>query len=439
MSGEGGSLRAAARACFDAAVAGVAPRPLVAAALRRDGDELTLAVPAATARHRGPVVVVGAGKAAAGMVAGVPGPAGLQGLIVVPHGTTVSGPPGIELARGAHPVPDAAGEVATARLLACAGGAGADTLVLVLLSGGASSLLVAPAPGLTLEDKQRVTAALLASGADIAAINTVRKHCSQVKGGGLVRAAARAAALWTLIVSDVIGDDCSTIASGPTVADPTTFGDALAALDRWLAPAAVPAALRAHLEAGRRGEVPETLKPGDPGLARAVAVVLAGNGAAVAAAAAAARGRGFEPHVVATPFAGDAAAVGRQLVARLADLPRDRPVALVAGGETTVRVVAGGRGGRSQHLALAAAMALAGRPGVLLAAGTDGIDGPTDVAGACVDGGTLARARARGFDAAAALAATDSLPVLEAAGDLFRTGPTGTNVADLVVALRGAC
>jgi glycerate-2-kinase len=181
------------------------------------------------------------------------------------------------------------------------------------------------------------------------------------------------------------------------------------------------------------------VKPGDPVLARSVTRVLAGNRTAVTAAADAARRLGFDPHLMAAPLAGDAAEAGRQLVAALENAPRDRAVAVVAGGETTVRAMPGGRGGRSQHLALAAALALDGRPGVLLAAGTDGVDGVTDAAGACVDGGTASRARAHGLDPAAALAATDSHPCLDATGDLVRTGPTGTNVADLVVALRRAC
>src|SRR5205823_1234666 len=234
------------------------------------------------------------------------------------------------------------------RLLAAVGAADAATLVLVVLSGGASSLLVAPAAGLTLADKQALGARLLASGADIGALNVVRKHCSRVKGGGLARHAARAAGLWTLVLSDVVGDDPATIASGPTVADPSTFRDVAAVLARYLAAEDVPAAVRARIERGCTGALPETVKPGDPALARAAT-------------------------------------------------------------------------------------------GVLLAAGTDGVDGPTDAAGACVDGGTVARAWARGLDPAAALAATDSHPLLAATGDLLRTGPTGTNVADLVVALRAAC
>jgi glycerate-2-kinase len=181
------------------------------------------------------------------------------------------------------------------------------------------------------------------------------------------------------------------------------------------------------------------VKPGDPVLEHVVTRILAGNRTAVDAAAAAARRLGFEPHVIREELRDDAEGAARRVVAALDLAPRHRPVAVVAGGETTVRVVRGGRGGRSQHLALTAALALVGRPGIVLAAGTDGIDGSTDVAGACVDGETVARARARGFDCVAALAATDSNPLLAASGDLLRTGPTGTNVADLVVALRPAC
>jgi glycerate-2-kinase len=299
-------------------------------------------------------------------------------------------------------------------------------------------LLVAPAGDLTLADKQAITAGLLTSGADIAALNTVRKHCSRVKGGGLARAACHAHGVWTLLLSDVIDDDPATIASGPTVGDPTTFADALDVLQRWLEPDVVPPRIRAHLQAGRRGRHAETVKPGDPVLARGVTRVLAGNRTAVAAAAEAARRLGFTPHVVPAPLAGDAAEAGRRVVVALEEAPRDRPVAVVAGGETTVCVVPGRRGGRSQHLALAAALALEGRPGVLLAAGTDGVDGVTDAAGACVDGGTVSRARGCGLDGAAALAETDSNALLAATGDLVRTGPTGTNVADLVVALRRA-
>ncbi len=434
------ALRAAAHACFDAALAAVEPGRLVTAALARDGGRLELRLGATVAVHRGPVLLAGAGKAARSMAcaaATVVRPRG--GIVIVPHAQTGALPGAVEILGGAHPIPDSAGEAGTAKLLELVKSAGADTLVVVLLSGGASALLVAPAPGIVLADKQAVTTALLESGADVSAMNVVRRHCSRVKGGGLLRAARRARAVWTLLLSDVVGDDPATIGSGPTAADPTTFADALAVLRRWLAPDVVPPRIRARLEAGAAGTAPETLKPGDPILARARLEMLADNRTAVAAAADAARMRGFEPRVLSEPLVGDAASAGHLIVARLMEGPSTRPVAVIAGGETTVRVVRGGSGGRSQHLALAAAVVLEGLQGVVLAAGTDGVDGPTGAAGACVDGGTVTRARARGFDPLAALAATASHPVLDAAGDLLRTGATGTNVADLVVALRPAC
>jgi glycerate 2-kinase len=437
-------LRADARACLAVALAAVEPARLVATCLRRRAGRLELVARdgRVAAVHAGPVLVVGAGKAGLAMARAathVAGAAVRGGVVIVPHGGEGACAGGVAVVGGAHPTPDAAGEAATARLLATVSAATPDELVLVVLSGGASSLLAAPAPGLTLADVQAVSAGLLSAGADVAAINTVRRHCSRVKGGGLARAAGGAAGVWTLVLSDVLGDDPATIGSGPTVADGTTFADAAQVLARHLAPEAVPPAVAAHLRRGCEGAVAETVRAHDPSLARVRTVVIGGNRDAVAAAAGAARARGYDTTVLPAPLEGDAAAAGRMLAARLAAAPRDRPVALVAGGETTVRVVPGGRGGRCQQLALAAAVALAGGPGVLLAAGTDGVDGPTDAAGACVDGTTALRARAGGFDPERALAATDSHPLLAATGDLLRTGATGTNVADVVVALRGAC
>jgi len=390
--------------------------------------------------HAGPVFLVAAGKAAGAMAAravAVVGPALSGGLVVVPHGAPGGSlPPGVSTMRAAHPVPDQDGLEATRRLLDAVQHVSDDTLVLVALSGGASALLVAPAGGLELADKRAVTRELLAAGADIAELNAVRKHCSRIKGGGLLRAGAHASAVWTMLLSDVMGDDPTTIASGPTVPDPTTFADALDVLRRYSLVAAVPR-VTVHLERGARGEHAETLDAASPLVARSQTVVVGSNGTAVRAAAEHARARGYHVTVEDVPIAGDAATAGRALAARLLRGPA--PHAIIAGGEPTVEVVAGGRGGRAQQLALAAAEALAGRPCVMLAAGTDGVDGPTDAAGACVDGGTLAQAQAHGLDVTAALAATDAHPVLDRTDALVRTGPTGTNVADLVVALRGAC
>jgi glycerate-2-kinase len=435
-------LRTDAIACHAAALAAVAPEHLVAARLGTDADGIVLRAPsgAIEARHAGPVLLVGAGKAALAMARAalaVVGEISGSSLVIVPHGTPTDAPPNLDVCTASHPVPDGAGAGATARLLAAVTGAGPDTLVIMLLSGGASALLVAPAPGLTITDKQAVTRSLLAAGADITALNTVRKHCSRVKGGALARAAARAAGLWTLVLSDVVGDDLATIASGPTVADPSTYADAAAVLDRYLKPDDA-SVVRRHLARGCSGAVPETVKPGDPALERVRTVIVGGNRDAVRAAAAAAAARGYATTLHAEPLVGDAAVAGRLVASRLLAARRDRPVAIVAGGETTVRVSPDGRGGRAQHLALAASISLAGTPAVVLAAGTDGVDGPTDAAGACVDGGTVARARGCGLDAAWALATTDAYPLLDATGDLLRTGPTGTNVADVVVALRDA-
>jgi glycerate-2-kinase len=433
-------LRADARACLDAALAAVDPARLVEARLWRRGAVLVLTdvYGGEIGRHAGPVLVVGAGKAALAMgraAAALAGDACRGGQLIVPEPAAAGCPGGVRVASGRHPIPDDAGARASAALLETVACADRETLVVAVLSGGASSLLVAPAVGIPLADKQAVTAALLAAGAPIDALNVVRRHCSRVKGGGLARAAAGAAGLWVLLLSDVVGNDPAVIASGPAAADATTFADAAAILAHYLGPAEVPASISAHLARGVAGELVETLKPGDPLLAAVRSVGVGDNRTAVAAAADAAAARGHAVETIPTPIVGDAAAAGRSLARHVLALPRGG--ALVAGGETTVRTK-GGVGGRAQHLALAAALALAGTSAVLLAAGTDGVDGPTDAAGACVDGETVARARAAGWDVGDALARTDSHPLLAHTGDLVRTGPTGTNVADVVVALRGA-
>jgi glycerate-2-kinase len=432
-------LRADARACFDAALAAIEPGRALGRHLACDGGALVLRdASGAPIRHDGPVVVVGAGKAVAGMACAartIVGSSLTGGVVVAPQGTQASGLEPIRVEFGAHPVPDDAGVAATRALVDAVRAADARTLVLVLLSGGASALLAAPPPGVTLADEQAMTRALLAAGAEIGTLNAIRKHCSTVKGGQLARAAAGAAGCWTLVLSDVVGDDLATIASGPTVPDPSTFAEAIAGLARYgVTP---PPAIAAHLARGAAGAVAETPKPGDPAFVAVHARVVGGNGDAIAAAAAEGSRLGYDVMVWPGPLRGDAGDAGRTLAHAIARAAGPRPVAIVAGGETTVRARPGGIGGRSQHLALAAAIALTGRSAVVLAAGTDGIDGPTEAAGGCVDGATVARARAAGLDPSAALAATDSHRVLARTNDLVVTGPTGTNVADLVVACRG--
>ncbi|MGH7788600.1 MAG: glycerate kinase type-2 family protein [Candidatus Binatia bacterium] len=378
-------------------------------------------------------LILGAGKAAARMAAGVEAAwpaARLRGLVIVPDGCDVPLRQ-IEIAVAGHPIPDARGQAATAALLrALRDGDGDPTLVLV--SGGASSLLVQPRPPLTLAEKMAVTRHLLACGADITAINTVRKHLSTVKGGGLLRLAG-GRPLLTLVLSDVVGDDPSVIGSGPTLPDPTTFADAAAVLERYDLRDAVPAAWEL-LERGRRGDGEETPKPGGPADA-AETVVVGSNRTAVAAAAAAAARLGYTPVVAAAPLVGDSRDAAQAWIGPLAARATSTPWCAVAGGETTVTVRGHGRGGRNQEFALALVRPLAARSITVLSAGTDGIDGPTDAAGAFVDGATLARAVAAGLDPAAALADNDSYTFFERLGDLMRCGPTGTNVMDLKLAI----
>jgi glycerate 2-kinase len=378
-------------------------------------------------RPKGRTLVVGAGKAAAAMARAVEaawdGP--LEGLVVTRygHGAPTSR---IEVVEAAHPVPDEAGERAAARMLASVRGLSADDLVLCLMSGGASALLAAPAPGLTLEHKRAVNKALLASGAAIGEMNCVRKHLSAVKGGRLA-AAAYPARVVGLVVSDVPGDDLSVIGSGPTVPDSTTSAQALATLARY--GVEIPAPVRAHLESAAS----ETPKPGDVSFARVENRLIASPIQSLRAAADAARAAGVIPLVLGDAIEGEAREVakvfaGVALSCRRHGEPLAAPCVLLSGGETTVTVRGQGRGGRNAEFALALALALDGEPGVYALAGdTDGIDGSEDNAGAYVAPDTLARA---GLDARRALDGNDAYAVFAASGGLVMTGPTLTNVND---------
>lgn len=428
-----------ARAILDSAIAAADARAAVVRALSLGGDRLTVAGTeefglASIDR----ILLIGAGKAAAGMSAGaldVLGDRIAAGTITTKegHGADL---PRIEVWEAAHPVPDTRGMAGAAEALRLAQSAGPRDLVLCLLSGGASALWPAPVPGVTLTELQVVTDALLRSGATIHEINTVRKHLSRIGGGWLARAAAPARVV-TLAVSDVVGGALDVIASGPTVPDPTTFEDALEVLQaREITP---PPAVRAHLQAGDAGEREETPKPGDPAFDRASAYVIAGNGDALAGAAAEAERLGYRARIVADDLEGEARSVGEQLALLAMNTLAERPaapLALLLGGETTVTVHGRGRGGRNQELALALAIELEGVDGVLAASlGTDGTDGPTDAAGAFADGGTVARGHAAGLEARDALRRNDAHSFLRAAGDLIVTGPTGTNVNDVVLIL----
>lgn len=423
---------------FSAAVRAVDPARLVSAHLRRRRGSLEVhADDRMLARWRGAVPVVGAGKAAAQMASGCEASLGtdsVRGMVVVPDGC--GGMLGsVALAYAAHPVPDQRAVLATEEI--CRLVQAAESPLLCLISGGASSLLVQPRPPVTLGDKVETTRLLLASGADIAAINTVRKHLSSVKGGGLLRL-ARPRPLVSLILSDVVGDDPSAIGSGPTAPDPTSFADAWAVLERAGLLSRVPDSVRVLLAHGMEGKVPETVKPGDPKTRAVANVVIGSNRAAVDAAAREAERLGYDPIVTQAPLTGETAPCARAWIARVkraVERRASRRCCVVAGGETIVTLQGTGRGGRNQEFALALAPALAGTPLAVLSAGTDGIDGPTDAAGAFVNGSTLRRSRERGLDLDEALRNNDSYTFFAALGDLFRCGPTGTNVMDLKIAL----
>ncbi|MFZ5783604.1 MAG: glycerate kinase type-2 family protein [Pseudomonadota bacterium] len=414
-----GDARALLRDLFDAALAAARPATCLARYI------------AALQPPTGRTIVIGAGKASGAMAKAVEEqwPHPLEGLVVTRYGYGESCRR-IEIVEAAHPVPDDKGRAAAARILECVQGHTPDDLVLCLISGGASALLALPAPGLTLADKQEVNRALLRSGANIVEMNTVRKHLSAIKGGRLA-VAAQPARVLSWLISDVPNDDPGVIGSGPTVADPTTFADALAVLARYrIEP---PTAVRRHLESGAAGDVEETPKPGDPRLARVETITVATPQRSLDAAAALARRRGLEVVLLGDNLEGEA----RDLGARHARLAMERakgggkPVVILSGGETTVTVRGKGRGGRNVEYLLAEAIAANGAPGIWgLAADTDGVDGAEDIAGGLFAPDTLSRARAKGRDPRAMLDDNDGHGFFEMLGDSLVTGPTRTNVND---------
>ncbi|QTD47518.1 glycerate kinase type-2 family protein [Ottowia testudinis] len=399
--------------------------------------------PHVPAPPRGRTLVLGAGKAAGAMVhaleAAWPATAPLGGLVVTRYGHTPPRPPGVparvEIAQAAHPVPDAAGEQAARRLLALTEGLTADDLVICLISGGGSALLTLPADGLTLADKQRINRELLASGAGIHEMNALRKHLSRIKGGRLA-AACGPAQILTLAISDVPGDDLSVIASGPTVADQSTCGDALTIARRH--GIALPPAVAAALQSGAL----ETPKPGDALFKRHRVELIATPQQSLQAAAEAARAAGIAAHVLSDEIEGESRDVGRLHAALARAVARgtgafNPPCVLLSGGETTVTLAAPpaggppGRGGRAGEFCLGLAQALQGEPGVWgLAADTDGIDGVEDNAGALVAPDTLTRAADAGLGLADHIARHDAYGFFHALDDLVITGPTHTNVND---------
>jgi glycerate 2-kinase len=416
-------------------------RRAVGRAVSRDGAKLIIGRRRYDLRRYDHVVVLGAGKATASMAQAIEqrlGPRLQGGFIVVKHGHVVP-TRRIAVAEAGHPVPDRSGQRAATRLCAMAAGLGRRDLLIVLLSGGASSLLPAPVAGVTLADKQRATQELLRCGASIHEINTVRKHLSCIKGGRL--AELTEATVVTLILSDVLGDDLSVIASGPTAPDPTTYQDAVAILKRHHIWGAVPQRVRRHLVRGCRGLASETPKPGSSLFRRVHHYIVGNNAAAITAVTRAARAAGLRTLVHTPVLTGEARDEGRRFGALARDIVREgkplqRPCCVVAGGETTVTVTGKGTGGRAQEFATAAALEVTGLAKVWVAAiGTDGTDGPTDAAGAVVDGHTAARAQRLSVDLKGALKRHNTYPALKTLQQLIITGPTGTNVNDLYLLL----
>lgn len=424
-----------------AGIAAVDPAAAVTAIVRADAEALHVGDAALPWDGIDRVVILGAGKASARMAAALEAQLGDRisgGLVIVKdgHGAPTAT---VEIAEASHPYPDERGERAARRLLGLAREAGPRDVLLCCISGGGSCLTPAVAPGVSLEALQELTDQLLRSGATINAINAVRKHLSVIHGGRLA-AAAHPARVVALILSDVVDNPLDVIASGPTVPDPTTYADALRALDDHGLRDSAPASIREHLKSGAAGAEEESPKPGDARLADVRNVIIADNAQAAEAAVRAARERGFDALHVTSAVEGEAREFALTLAGTARDIARrgrpvGRPGCVVFGGETTVTVRGSGAGGRNQEMALAAAIALEGTPrAAVMALATDGTDGPTNAAGGLVDGGTVARARAAGIDAARALDDNDSHAFLSAAGDLIATGPTHTNVNDLYVA-----
>ena len=423
-------LRKQARSIFQAALAAADPVEAVTRHLERLN---------ATRFRR--IFVVGAGKAGASMAKAAERVLSRRitaGLVNVKDGHLAK-LRRIELHECGHPVPDARGEAGAKRIADIASGAESGDLVLCLISGGASALLPLAAEPVTLEEKQATTRLLLASGANIHEINAVRKHISRIKGGQLAGMAAPAT-VEALLLSDVIGDNLDVIGSGPTASDASTFGDALAILDKYRIRESVPASVRERIELGASGGIAETPKPGDPAFRHVRNTIVGSNRLALDAAARRARELGFRTLVLSSEIEGETREIARMHAAIAREIARTgRPVkppaCIVTGGETTVALKGGGLGGRNQEFVLAAAIDIAGTPNVVVfSAGTDGTDGPTDAAGAIADGESLHRnPEARRY-----LNDNDSYHYFQSLGDLVITGPTNTNVMDVRIVLVGA-
>lgn len=416
------------------------PRAMVRRGLRRDGERISCGGVRLRLGDYGRVFVIGGGKASALMAEEAEAILGdwiTEGRVVVPD--FQRGLPRLSRVsfRGStHPLPTRKGVLAVKWMLELVDGARSNDLVVCLISGGGSALMPLPATGVTVAQKSQVTRLLMRSGADIEEVNCVRKHLSGIKGGRLAEI-LRPARVLSLIVSDVVGDDLASVASGLTVPDPTTYLDAKRILVERGVWREAPAQVRSLIQSGVEGARPETPKPASAIFRKVDNVLVGSNRQTLRAAKRSLSGMGYEASILSASVAGDAIEFGRRL-AELAVGARVRhgPTAIIAGGETTVKVTGAGRGGRNQEVVLSAATRIAGCEGVeVVAFGTDGIDGPTDAAGAVADSSTVRRGRALGMDAEDYLAESDSYSYFARLGDLIVTGPTGTNVNDVMIAL----
>jgi len=440
-----GELRKAAETIARFAIEAVDPHALVCESLMRKGTRLAIGKDNLKLSDFHEIVVVGAGKAAAVMASAVEDILGdriCDGIVVVKDGH-LRPLRRIRALEAAHPVPDHRSiEGANSIVSLLKSHARPDTLVLCLISGGGSALIALPRDPVTLEDKQKTTSLLLGCGASIEEINAIRKHISKIKGGRLAEAASPAR-MYCLLLSDVVGDPLDTIASGPAVGDPSTFADCLAILENYNIWSKAPQSVREIIERGIRGEIDETPKPADPIFSNVTNIVIGNNYRALKAASDKAASLGFGPLILSGRVTGEAREVGTVLAsiaieARRSGDPLPAPACILAGGETTVTIRGDGKGGRNQELSLAAALKLAPEKDIVIASvGTDGSDGPTDAAGAIIDTTTIERARELGLDPLEHLNNNDSYNLLQPIGDLLMTGPTGTNVMDLMIALVG--
>lgn len=435
-------LRSDSVAIFNAAVNAVDAASAVKRHVCRSATTLEVAgrnYSLADFRH---VYVLGAGKAAVPMAQALEALLGEHlnsGIVITKYGQARRLRK-VRVVEAAHPIPDLAGEAGARQIAAVAQQATEADLLFFLLSGGGSALLPYPIDGLTLADKRAVTQSLLRSGATIAEVNTLRRHLSQLKGGKLARMAYPAQVV-ALIVSDVVGDALEDIASGPTAPDPSRYADCREIIRKYRLQESLPGAVSAAVDDGIRGGLAETLKTDDIAFTKVHNVIIASNRLATEAAKAHAETLGYRAAILSNDVVGESREVAkRQVIAfkKFLTEQRPEPICFVSGGETTVTVRGDGMGGRNQEFALVAARELDGARGVVvLSAGTDGIDGPTDAAGAVVDGATVSRGRMRGCDAAAFLARNDAYHFLQATSDLLITGPTDTNVMDLHLMLAG--